>query len=150
MNKFKINRQVIKKTFLIMIFFSLFLLLLFSSFSISTLIKTKNYVALNSTIIDVGYKLDTSSSSEGSQSINYIIVEYEYKNINYSSQQRVFFRFNKNIGDNIKIHVNPLKPNELRDNYNLILSTFISIIFFITHIFMIKAYIIKSKKNTNK
>lgn len=98
MNKFKINRQVSKKTFLIMIFFSFILLILFSSFPISTLIKTKDYVEVNSTIIDVGYKLDTSSL-EGSQTINYIIVEYEYNKIKYTNKQRVFFRFNKEIGN---------------------------------------------------
>ncbi len=134
--KLQVNNNLNPKTFLILYIFSLLLFVIFGGFTITNFIKTKDYVKVEATIIEVAYHYHYDSNSYS----DYIKLEYEYDNNNYNNEQRIAFRANKKVGNKTTIYVNPLNPAEVRDNYLTRLNIVISSIIIIFNLFCIKAY----------
>lgn len=137
--KLQVNNNLNPKTFLILYIFSLLLFVIFGGFTITNFIKTKDYVKVEATIIEVGYHRHYDSDSYS----DYIKLQYEYDNNNYNNEQRIAFRANKKVGNKTTIYVNPLNPAEVRDNYLTRLNIVISSIIIIFNLFCIKAYRIR-------
>ena len=140
--KLQINEKVSSKVFLILIFFSLLLLIIFGRSFISTFINTKDYVKVDATITDVSYDI---TYEDGGNTYSYVKLKYEYNNNTYENKQRVAFRFDKKVGNKVKIYINPSDANEVRDNFNYRLSIILSLVMLVIHIFMIKFYVVRRK-----
>ena len=140
--KLQVNEKVSSKVFLILIFFSLLLLIIFGKSFISTFINTKDYVKVDATITDVSYEI---TYEDGSNTYNYVKLKYVYNNNTYENKQRVTFRFNKKVGNKIKIYVNPSNANEVRNNFNFRINIVMSVFALVIHIFMIKFYMVRRK-----
>ena len=95
--KLQVNNNVNPKFFLILYIFSFILLIIFGGFTITNFIKTKDYVKIEATITEVGYHHHYDSDSYS----DYIKLEYKYDNNNYNNEQRVAFRGNKKVLENI-------------------------------------------------
>lgn len=140
--KLQVNNNLNPKIFLILYIFSFIVFVVFCGFTITNFIITKNYVKLEATITEVGYRHYYDSDGYS----NYIKLEYEYHNNNYNNEQRVAFRANKKVGNKTTIYVNPLNPIEVRDNYLTKLNIVISIVIIIFNLFCIKAYRTRKKE----
>ena len=140
--KLQINEKVSSKVFLILIFFSLLLLIIFGKNFISTFLNTKDYIKVDATITDVSYDI---TYEDGGNTYSYVKLKYEYNNNTYENKQRVAFRFDKKVGNKVKIYINPSDANEVRDNFNYRLSIILSLVMLVIHIFMIKFYVVRRK-----
>ena len=131
----KINKNISPKVFLISLFFSLTLFVIFFGSLLKILTATKDYVEIDSNITYIG----------NTKGYNYVTVSYEYNNEKYTTNQIVLFKHTKKTGDKYKIYINPENPEETRDNrtYNIdiLMCTFCLFI----HISMIILYILQKK-----
>lgn len=139
--KMQVNNNITPKIFLILCIFSCILFFIFGASTIINFIKTKDYVKVEATIIQVGYHHHYDSASNS----DYIKLEYRYGNNKYNNEQRVSFRGNKKVGTKTAIYVNPLNPIEVRDNYLTKLNIVITIVIIIFNLFCIKAYKIRKE-----
>lgn len=89
-------------------------------YTIHSFVKTKNYVAVYTSITEVGYDSVTDESGN-SNYYSYIKVNYTYDNSNYTNKQRVAFRFNKKIYVNSKNIRYKLIENRSKEYINALL-----------------------------
>ena len=133
--KLQVNENVSSNLFLILIFFSLLLLIIFGRNFMLTFINTRDYIKVDATITDVSYDF---TYEDGGNTYNYVKLKYVYNNNTYENKQRVAFRFNKKVGNRIEIYVNPSNANEVRNNFDFRISIVMSVFALVIHIFMIK------------
>lgn len=144
--KLQVNKNISPKTFWILTIFSLILFFILWGYSIYNYFKQKDYIELNAVITEVGYRYIPAGGEANAQIINYIKLSYEYDDKTYSSQQRVAFKFNKKVGNLIRIYINPNNPEEMKDTYITNINFIINIITLVITIFLIKAYKIRKNK----
>lgn len=137
MLKLKTNHSISTKTYLICGLCSLLVCLLLSSYCVYKYVKTKNFVKVEATI--------TENETSDKSSHNSINIDYKYKNINYTNQLKVIFKFNKKVGKTVKIHLNPANPYELRDAYVMYLLPISAGLTGIFSIFCIKVILTRKK-----
>lgn len=137
MIKFKINHHITTKTFMICGLCSLLACLLLSSYCIYKYVKTKNFVKVEAII--------TEPTNNEKSSHNFINIDYKYKNVNYTNQLKVIFKFNKKVGKTVKIHLNPTNPYELRNAYVMYLLPISACLAGIYSIFCLKIFLTRKK-----
>lgn len=140
--KIQVNENISPKVYLIFIFFSLGLLMFVGCSGLSIFLKTKDYVKVNSKITKVDYRIIYKNGNDYT-TINYVMLEYEYNGNKYENEQRISFKFNKKVGNKVKIYIDPSHPKKVRDNYIFRLNIFFSIVLLIMHILLIKFYWIR-------
>ena len=121
--------------------FSILLFVLLSGATVSNYIKTKEYIKLDAVIVYVG----TEYVHESDSTYSYVEYKYEYEGNIYTNKQRVFFKFNKKVGDVQQIRINPNNPSEVKDSYMTTINPIISCVMFIIMIFVIEAYNVRRK-----
>ena len=107
-----INKEISPKKYLRLLEIGIIILTVLLYVTIDNYIKTKDYVKVVAKITD---KYERSGDSDNYE--NYILLDYEYNNRQYSNEQQVFFKFNKNIGEIVKISINPENPGEMKNSY---------------------------------
>lgn len=137
MIKLKIKRRITNKTFMICGLCSLLVCLLLSSYCVYKYVKTKNFVKVEATIIE-----NENSEKSPHNSIN---IDYKYKNVNYTNQLKVIFKFNKKVGKTVQIHLNPANPYELRDAYVMYLLPITAGLIGVYSIFCLKVILTRKK-----
>ncbi len=142
--KFQVNNNVDPKLFLFAIVIAFSMFLLFGISTINNFVKTKDYVKVYASIIEVGYDSVPDGSGDSSF-VNYIKVSYSYNNTNYTNKQKVTFRFNKKVGNKVKIYINPTNPSEVRNNYMTKLNVMATLISTLFIAFCVPAYITRKK-----
>lgn len=145
--KIEINNNITPRTYLII---SILALLIFICSFVATAkyyLAIKDYVKINATIIDSGYRY-TGSSSEQSK-INYIEVKYEYKNKEYTKELRItdFLIKYPKVGSNRNILINPNNPGEVDNHYMRIACLIASILSLIFTLFIFNAYRIRKQNH---
>ena len=108
-------------------------------------ITIKDYIKINATIIESGYRY-TGPTSEESK-INYIKVKYEYKNNEYIKELRItdFLIKYPNVGSNRTILINPNNPGEVDNHYMRMICSIASVLLLIFTLFVFNAYRIKKR-----
>ena len=105
----------------------------------------KDYVKVNATIIESGYRYIGPSSEESK--IDYIKVKYEYKNNEYIKELRVnVLLIYPKVGSNRTILINPNNPEEVDNHYIRVLCLIASVLLFIFNLFVFNAYRIRKKQ----
>ncbi|MCX4255193.1 MAG: hypothetical protein OSJ63_08045 [Bacilli bacterium] len=143
--KSEINNNISPKTYLVIAMFALVMFICSFAVTIKYYIAIKDYVKINATIIESGYRY-TGPSSEESK-INYIKVKYEYKNKEYNKELRItdFLIKYPKVGNNRTILINPNNPEEVDNHYMRIACSIASVLLLIFTLFIFNAYRIKNK-----
>ncbi len=146
MNKIKINNNISPRTYLIISIFALLMLICAFIVTAKYYIAIKDYIKINATIIESGYRY-TGLTSEESE-INYIKVKYEYKNNEYTKELRItdFLISYPKVGSNRTILINPNNPEEVDNHYMRIMCSIASILLLIFTLFIFNAYRIRRKQ----
>ena len=145
--KIEINNSINSKTYLIISIFALLMFICSFTVTLKYYITIKDYVKINSTIIESGHRY-TGSTSDQSK-INYIKVKYEYKNKEYNKELRItdFLIKYPKVGSNRTILINPNNPQEIDNHYMRIACSIASILLLIFTLFIFNAYRIKKQNN---
>lgn len=147
MKKFKNNNNISPKTYLVISIFALVMFICSFTVTIKYYITVKDYVKINATIIESGYRY-TGLSFEESK-INYIKVKYEYENKEYNKELRItdFLIKYPKVGKNRTILINPNNPGEVDNHYMRITCLIASVLLLIFTLFIFNAYRIKRQNN---
>jgi len=123
--------------FLKLAIFTIVSFVIFINFIITGLLKTKDYVKVEATIVELNYVV---SEEQYESKLDHIKIEYKYNNQKYEQPHRVLLRFNKKVGDIIKISVDPKDPNQIKDIYVLVMEFVFASVMLLLSILLIKVY----------
>ncbi len=143
--KTEINNNISPKIYLIIFIFALLMFICTFIVTAKYYITIKDYIKINATIIESGYRY-TGPTSEESK-INYIKVKYEYKNNEYIKELRItdFLIKYPNVGSNRTILINPNNPGEVDNHYMRMICSIASVLLLIFTLFVFNAYRIKKR-----
>lgn len=108
--------------------------------------QQENYIGLDAEIIGMKKENKLPNNSNDNPSIvRYVLYEYQYKENTYSIKQRVFTFLGKREGEHKRVYVNPSKPEEVLDTFNMKMYLFLCMFCIVFSIFTCVA-IVKMKK----
>lgn len=140
--KIMVNKKVNTNVFLVCILLSFIIFLIFSINFASIIIKTKDYIKVQSIITDVGYS--ELPSSDGLTTYHYADLEYDYKNTHYHYRKKLhLFIFYPKVNSKENLYINPNSPLEVRDTWLTTIDAVVVIFSLMFHIFAIKFYLIR-------
>lgn len=141
----KINNNICQRTYLIISIVALLMFICTFIVTVKYYIAIKDYIKINATIIESGYRYTGSTSSESK--INYIKVKYEYKNNEYIKELRItdFLIKYPKVGSNRTILINPNNLGEVDNHYMRIACSIALVLLLIFTLFIFNAYRVRKK-----
>ncbi len=140
--KITVNKNLNKNVFLVCILLSFIIFLIFSIHLASIIIKTKDYIKIQSIVTDVGYY--QTPSPDGFTTYHYADLEYDYNNTHYHYRKKLHISiFYPKVNSKENLYINPDSPLEVRDTWLITIDIFLIIFSLIFHVFAIKFYLIR-------